>query len=141
MNMKFSGLIATAILAAGYSPAAGEEIVAARNIRAGETLLASDIETPDSESGLRQAATFIGREAAHSIYRGQPINAADLRAPTLVDRNAIVRMEFSKGALAMATQGRALDQGGLGDRIRVMNMASKRIVSAIVVATNTVRSE
>ncbi|HXI86264.1 MAG TPA: flagellar basal body P-ring formation chaperone FlgA [Parvularculaceae bacterium] len=141
MKTRFSGLIAAAILATGYSPAAGEELIAARNIRAGEVLLASDIVTPDSETGLRQAASLIGLEAARSIYRGQPINAGDLRSPTLVDRNAMVRMEFSKGAMAIATQGRALDQGGLGDRIRVMNIASKRIVSAIVISNNTVRSE
>lgn len=136
---KFTGLIAATILATGYAPTLADEPVAARNIRAGELLAAADIETPASESGLRQAADFIGKEAARSIYRGQRITEQDLRAPTLVARNAVVTMEFSKGRLSIATEGRALDPGAAGARIRVMNIVSRRVVSAVVVDPNTVR--
>ena len=50
-------------------------------------------------------------------------------------------MEFSKGPLAIKTEGRALEPGGMGSRIRVMNMASKRTVTAIVIAADTVRTK
>lgn len=138
---KFSGLIAATILASGYAPAILEEPVAARNIRAGEVLGASDIEAPASETGLRQAAGFVGKEAARSIYRGQRITPRDLRSPTLVERNAIVTMEFLKGPLSISTEGRALDPGGAGERIRVMNLVSRRVVSAVVVGANSVRTK
>lgn len=137
---KFSGLIAATILATGYAPALAEEPVAARNIRAGEVIASGDMEAPASADGLRVAAGFIGKEAARTIYRGQKITDQDLRAPTLVERNAIVTMEFSKGSLAITTEGRALEPGGLGSRIRVMNMASRRVVTAHVVAANVVRT-
>jgi flagella basal body P-ring formation protein FlgA len=137
---KFSGLIAATILATGYAPAFAEELVAARNIRAGALVLAADIATPKGETALRLAANLIGLEAVHNIYRGQPITENDLRAPTIVARNEVVRMEFSKGPMTIATEGRALDQGGVGDRIRVMNLASKRVVSAVIVGASTVRT-
>lgn len=138
---KFSGLIAATILASGYAPAILEEPVAARNIRTGEVLSASDIEAPASEMGLRQAADFVGKEAARAIYRGQRISPQDLRTPTLVERNAVVTMEFTKGPLSISTEGRALDPGGAGERIRVMNLASRRVVSAVVVGANSVRTK
>lgn len=137
---KFSGLIAATILATGYAPAFGEELVAARNIRAGALVLAADIATPKGDVGLRQAVNFIGLEAVRNIYRGQPITENDLRAPTIIARNEVVRMEFTKGPMTIATEGRALDQGGMGDRIRVMNLASKRVVSGVIVAASTVRT-
>ncbi len=137
---KFAGLIAATILASGYAPAFGEELLAARNIRAGALVLAADIATPKGDAALRLAANFIGLEAVRNIYRGQPITEGDVRAPTIVARNAVVRMEFTKGPMTIATEGRALDQGGMGDRIRVMNLASKRVVSAVVVGASTVRT-
>lgn len=138
---KFAGLIAATILASGYAPAVIDEPVAARNIRAGEVISASDIETPESDLALRMAAGFVGKEAARAIYRGQKISLRDLRAPTLVERNAIVAMEFVKGPLSISTEGRALDQGAEGDRIRVMNLASRRVVSAVIINANTVRTK
>lgn len=138
---KFSGLIAATILASGYAPVIADEPVAARNIRAGEVIAASDIEIPDSETALRKAAGFIGKETTRAIFRGQKISSVDLRAPTLVARNAVVTMEFLKGPLSISTEGRALDQGGEGERIRVMNLASRRIVTAIVIDSNTVRTK
>lgn len=137
---KYSGLIAAMILAGGAAPAQAEEVIAARNIRAGSVIAAGDLVAPESDAALRLAAGFIGLEATRSIYKGQPLNRDELRRPTLVERNAIVTMEFAKGPMMIATEGRALDQGGEGDRVRVMNLASRRIVTAVVVNANTVRT-
>lgn len=137
---KYSGVIAVAILAAGYAPAQGEELLAARNIRAGDIIVADDIVTPKGREGIRQATILLGLEAARNIYRGQPIDEDDLRAPTVVARNEIVKMEFASGPLFITTEGRALDQGAMGERIRVMNLISKRVVSATIVSSNTVRT-
>jgi flagella basal body P-ring formation protein FlgA len=138
---KFSGLIAATILASGYTPAFAEDILAARNIRAGEIVAAGDIEAPKGGDAMRRAARLIGLEAVHNIYRGQPVSESDVRSPTLVSRNQLVTMEFAKGPMLISTEGRALDQGGFGDRIRVMNLLSKRVVSAVVVSASTVRTK
>ncbi len=136
---KFAGIIAAALLANGAAFA--EEPTAARNIRAGSILTASDIVAPKSGDGLREAASLIGLEAARPIFKGEPVSREDLRAPTMVARNAIVTMEFEKGAMVITTEGRALEQGAIGDRVRVMNLGSKRIVTAFVTSANTVRTK
>jgi flagella basal body P-ring formation protein FlgA len=140
LSPRFAGVVAAAILASGYAPAVGEQIYAARNIRVGALLTADDIAAPSSEDALRAAVDFIGLEAARPIYKGDALLRSDVRAPTLVARNAIVTMEFITPGLSITSEGRALEPGAAGDRIRVMNLGSKRVVSAIVVATNSVRT-
>lgn len=139
LDPKFAGLVAAAVLANGAAFA--EEPVAARNIRVGTVLSAADIVAPQGEDGLREAASFVGLEAARPIFKGDALSREDLRQPTLVARNAVVTMEFEKGALVISTEGRALEPGSFGDRVRVMNLGSKRIVSAFVTAANTVRTK
>ncbi len=137
---RFAGLIAGSILANGITPIAAEDVVAARNIRAGSIILATDIVTPKDQTALRRAANIVGLEAIRTFYKGQPFNENDLRTPTLVERNAIVQMEYIKGPMTISAEGRALDQGSMGDRIRVMNLFSKRVVTAVVTGIDNVKA-
>jgi len=139
---KFAGIIATSILASDmFSVAAAEELVAARNIRAGAVITATDIVSPNDLDAMRRAVNIIGMEAVRTFYQGQPLREDNLRKPTLVKRNAIVHMEFSQGSMIINAEGRALDQGGLGDRVRVMNLISKRVVVATVSGTDSVKAK
>lgn len=135
---KFAGLIAGSILSAGIPPAAAEDLVAVKHIRVGSIISAADIATPKSMEAMRRASKMIGQESARTLYQGQPIAENDVRAPTLVRRNAIVQMEFQKGMMTISTEGRALDDGGMGSRIRVMNLTSKRVITTIVTSPSTV---
>ena len=120
--------------------AVAEDLVAARNIRAGAVVTAADIQTPMGTEPLRQAFDLVGREAARNYYKGQVLNADHFQTPTLVERNAIVRMAFQTGAMTILSEGRALERGGHCDRIRVMNLISKRIVTVMVDGTDSVRT-
>ena len=139
---KFAGIIATSILASDmFSVAVAEELVASRNIRAGSVITATDIVSPNDIDAMRRAVNIIGMEAVRTFYQGQPLREDNLRKPTLVKRNAIVQMAFAQGAMTINAEGRALDQGGLGDRVRVMNLISKRIVVATVSGNDSVKAE
>lgn len=139
---KFAGLIAGYVLASDMmAAAAAEDLVAAKNIRAGEIITASAIVSPKDRDAMRRAAGMIGLEATRTFYKGQPLYEDEMRNPTLIKRNAIVKMAFSKGRMSISAEGRALDQGGLGDRVRVMNLTSKRVVVAIVTGTNSVKAQ
>ncbi len=139
---KFAGIIATSILASDmFSVAVAEELVAARNIRAGSVITATDIVSPNDLDAMRRAVNIIGMEAVRTFYQGQPLREDNLRKPTLVKRNAIVQMAFSQGSMTINAEGRALDPGGLGDRVRVMNLISKRIVVATVSGNDSVKAE
>ncbi|MEM9169259.1 MAG: flagellar basal body P-ring formation chaperone FlgA [Pseudomonadota bacterium] len=131
-------LIAMIVVFAG--PAAAESLIAAKNVRAGQRLQADDIVTPATTEALRVAASMIGKEAKRNLYKGKAFASGDVRSPTVIDRNALVTMTFTKGPLVIETEGKALDFGGVGDRIRVLNVRSKRIVSATVLDENRVRA-
>lgn len=138
---RFAGLIAGSILANGGSAMAAQDLLVAKRIPAGAPISATDIVAPSDHEALRRAASFIGLEAARALYPGQALTATDLKAPTLVKRNAIVQMEYSKGPMNILAKGRALDEGGLGERVRVMNLASKKTVIAIISGDNSVKAE
>lgn len=138
---KFAGLIAMSILGTTIETAVAEDIVAARNIRAGTVISASDIITPADRIALRRAVDIIGKEASRAFYKGQAIDETKLRNATLIKRNSIVQMEFARGAMSISAEGRALDNGALGESIRVMNLGSKRIVTVVVTGSDSVRAK
>lgn len=121
-------LLLLLILAAG--PATAETVVAARTIRPLAVLGPEDIsiEPNDTPGALSDSGSVIGREARVAIYAGRPIRPDDIGAPAIVDRNQLVSITYSAGALQIRADGRALGRGGVGDEIRVMNLASRTTV-------------
>ncbi|GMG83640.1 flagellar basal body P-ring formation chaperone FlgA [Paralimibaculum aggregatum] len=120
-------LAAMLALALALSPAAAAEVVAARTLRPGVVLAAPDLRGPEAT-----VQALVGLEVRRAIYAGRPVAPGDLGPQTLVRRNAIVQMLYASARLAIRTEGRALDGGGAGERIRVMNLASRQKVIAVV---------
>lgn len=114
---------------AGPSPA--EMMVAARTIPARTILAAADIALrPGSAAGAAETPTdLVGREARVALYAGRPIRLADVGAPAVIERNQIVTLVYMRGGLHILTEGRALGRAGAGERVRVMNLASRTTVS------------
>ena len=137
---KFAGVIAGIVLANDCSGAFAQDVTATRNIRAGAVLTPADLKTSGDRESIRTAINLVGLEAKRIHYRGEKLDTADFRNPTLVERNAIVHMNFNKGPMLIQTKGRALERGGLGDRIQVMNLFSKRVITAVVSGTDNVRT-
>lgn len=110
-------------------------LVATRPLRPGTVIGVGDVAVVDRAAppgALTDPAQAIGLETKVSVYPGRPISAGALGAPTLVRRNDIVRISFKLGALSIAAEGRALDDGGLGQRVRVMNLDSRQTVFGVV---------
>ncbi len=117
-----------------------DSVVATRTIRAQAIVVADDVTVvaADIPGALRDPATGIGLEAQIAIYPGRPLHAADLGPPAIVDRNQIVLLAYQSGLLAIMTEGRALSRGGVGDVIRVMNLASRTTVSGQIMPDGSV---
>ena len=109
-------------------------LVATRAIRAGETIGPGDVAQGDAPAfgAATDPAEAVGLEARQTIYRGHPVIAANLAPPALVERNQIVTMTYARGALTITAEGRALDRGGAGEKLRVMNLDSRTTVIATV---------
>ena len=128
--------VAAAQSNAGANAQPRQVVMAARTIRAGEVLNHGDLILRPGGGFAGQTVSspdqVVGREARVAIYAGRPINPGDLRAPSVVRRNDLVTLLFELGGLQIQTDGRALEDGGIGDRIRVMNLDSRRTVSGEV---------
>lgn len=81
---------------------------------------------------------LIGQEPRLQLRAGAPIRAGELQRPILVPRNSSVTMTVKTPFMKLTTQGRAIEEGGKGDVIRVTNLNSKRVVEAIVDGPGTV---
>ena len=131
-------IAATPVLAANFTDPP-PDITAARHLRAGKVIERSDLNLEnDSAETQTQLNQLVGRESKHAIYAGRPVTKNDVRAKTLVVRNAIVAFEFEKGPLYITANARALDSGSIGDVIRVMNIDSKSVISAVIIGANQV---
>ena len=61
---------------------------------AAEDLALAEEAVPGGVASIEEAA---GLEAKVALYPGRPILASQLRAPALVERNAVVRMSYGAG--------------------------------------------
>jgi flagella basal body P-ring formation protein FlgA len=118
-----------------------DSIVATRTVRALTVLTEADMtlvaaEIPGAMTDLDAA---LGQEARVTLYAGRPIRPGDLGPPATVDRNQIVTLAYEASGLGILTEGRALERGGTGDVIRVMNVASRSTVSGQIDADGSVR--
>lgn len=131
LAMFFASLVLPDIVRAADP---GHLVVATRAIRAKTIIGPTDVAlVPGTSPGMAvDLESVIGQEARVTLYSGRPIHPAQLGPPALVDRNEIVVLSFQDGALYIETEARALERGGLGDRIRVMNLVSRMTVRAQV---------
>lgn len=130
-----------ALLLALPAMAQADSLVATRTIPAQSVLAETDMTLvaaaiPGALGSLPEA---VGLEARVTLYAGRPIHAQDLGPPAVVDRNQIVTLSYVAGALAIVTEGRALARGGVGDQIRVMNLASRTTVTGLIMADGMVQ--
>jgi flagellar basal body P-ring formation protein FlgA len=129
------------ILAMIPEAAVADSLVATRTIRAQTVLTDTDMTLVDADipGALQDPALAAGQEARVTMYAGRPIRPGDLGAPASVERNQTVMLAFQAGGLDILTEGRALERGGTGDVIRVMNIASRNTVTGQIDAAGMVR--
>lgn len=112
--------------------------IAVKDITRGETITAGHLTTSlVNISSIRQgfaadSDAAIGREAKRNIGKGEPFRTALLDAPTTVKRGEQVRLESMAGSIKVSSSGIAMTDGRLGQKIRVRNDSSERIVTGVV---------
>lgn len=140
-----AGATVTGPAAAGQpeGPAAARAVMPLRTIPAGSIIGAGDValqpvRQPPAADVVQTLAAAVGKEAQRSLYAGRPIRAREIGPVTLVERNGRVTLRFRNGALQLTTVGRALDAGGMGQMIRVMNLDSRRTIYGRISGRETV---
>ena len=83
----------------------------------------------------------IGQQTRGQIAAGQVIAPWQLDRPHLVSRGESVALHAGQGGFEVTTRGEALDNGRLGEQIRVRNAASGKIVHGWVDAMGSVTTQ
>jgi flagellar basal body P-ring formation protein FlgA len=105
-------------------------------VERGEVLQAADLTVtrrPKTQaSGITDIGAATGLAARHQLRPGQPLTAADLMKPEIVQRNDTVTLVYEAPGLTLTLRGQAQDAGALGDTISVLNAETKRAVQGVV---------
>jgi flagellar basal body P-ring formation protein FlgA len=111
-------------------------------VERGQVLRASDLtimRRPKAESGgITDMDAAVGLAARQALRPGQPLHAADLMKPEIVQRNETVTIVYEAPGIVLTLRGQAQDAGALGDSISVVNAESKRVVQGVIVAPGRV---
>ncbi len=113
-------------------------------IRSGETIKASDIkwislaDNMVSRDTITHKDKLIGMTPRNQLKAEAPVRLSDIRRPILVKRGSLVQINFSTAKINLTTIGKAVEDGGQGDVIQVVNNSSKITISATVLGLNQV---
>ena len=111
-----------------------DTVVATRTIRAQSILSATDLTFKDIDvaGGVKDLSKLVGKETRVALYAGRPIRLTDVGPPALVARNQLVQIVFQAQGLSITAEGRSLGRAGLGEYVRVMNVASRSTIFGVV---------
>ncbi len=118
--------------------------VLSRRVIPGDVIGPGDIDWQDvraDQTTSDTAATdaqLIGMTPRRGVSTNQPVRLRDLQSPRMIDKGSLVTITLSTPSMTLTTQGKALQDGGKGEVIRVVNTQSNRIVEATVAGPNVV---
>lgn len=121
--------------------ASSDSVMPLRTIRANTVITEHDVAVQSNVAsiGFTRVADVIGQEARVALYPGRPVLAGDIGPPSIVSRNQIVPVTFTGAGLNIRTEARALERGAVGDRIRVMNLASRATLFGQILEDGTIQ--
>lgn len=103
------------------------DLISERDIEMIE-ILARDL-LPDMLLDREQA---VGMTPRRIVAAGKPLRGIDLETPQLVSRGENVTLIFDSAPLFLTAKGKALQSGGKGELVRVINIASNRPVEGVI---------
>ena len=128
---------------------AAQEMIAVpvlvHRLNPGAVIQADDLRIARVRAGLargdiaRAPDQAVGQTLRRQAVAGQPLSLADLSRTPVVTKGARVTMRLQTPGLALSAIGQALEAGGGGEHIRILNIASRTIVEAEVIGPDEVR--
>lgn len=82
---------------------------------------------------------IVGRTARRMLLPGEPVPVNAVDDPRLVSRGTPTQMIFEENGLVITAVGSPLQNGGLGETIRVRNTDTNRIVLGTVMADGRIK--
>ncbi len=87
---------------------------------------------------ITNANHLVGQTVKRALAAGKLLNKNDVAMPVMIEKGSAVSITLQSGLMKLTMKGRALDDGGRGDVIRVMNTKSNRSLEARVISPGKV---
>lgn len=119
-------------------------VVASRSLAKNKILKAEDFHTERfdinrfSGAYLTELDKIIGKQLIRPVQLGTPVLSNMLKKPILIRRGELVILLAKTHTYEVRMQGKAMMDGASGDRIRVRNSSSKRIIEGKLAEDGTV---
>jgi flagella basal body P-ring formation protein FlgA len=116
----------------------------ATSLAAGTIISATDIQMrPVSlrngdTSGFADPAQLVGMQLNRQSREGMLLKPADVSTPTLIARNDLVTIYFREGPMTLTVKGQAITNAVAGAPVQVLNLMSKRVITATALAAGAV---
>ncbi|MCK5041841.1 MAG: flagellar basal body P-ring formation protein FlgA [Sphingomonadales bacterium] len=82
---------------------------------------------------------LVGMAARRTLRAGTPLRLTDIQEPVLIRKGALVAMVIEAGTMKLTTIGRALEDGGKNDIIKIMNIDSHKTIEGRVVGVDNIQ--
>jgi flagella basal body P-ring formation protein FlgA len=107
-------------------------VVALRSIPRGATVGPADVALDRDtvltagQQRLTRLDEVIGQQATQAIPAGKPLDREAIRSPVVVKRNDVVTVFVRAAGVQVKAQGRARDEGSIGDVIEVESLLDRK---------------
>jgi len=108
--------------------------VMTRKVAAGEVIATTDMEMQSLPASrvrknmLTDVKDIVGKTPRTVISPGRPIRSTEIINPITITKGSLVQMNFRSGNMQIQAVGEALEDGGIGDMIRLRNTDSRAVV-------------
>lgn len=149
LKMGLKAGLALGLSLVAFTAGAGEAglyaVVPTSVIYPGQTIQSSQVKrvevtNPNLSGDYAQDFSQVeGKVTKRTLLPNHAIYVSALREPFAVSRGSQVRLVYENGSLQISALGTSLDDGGIGDLVKVRNNDSGLSVAGTVTANNTVR--
>lgn len=118
--------------------------VLSATVNRGDIITAHDITVANiradrvGDGAVTDPYALVGKQARRQIKEGEPVRANQLQTPMVVARGDEVVIYYALKTMNLTAKGKALEAGGQGDMIRILNTKSNRTLLAKVVQPHQV---
>lgn len=81
----------------------------------------------------------LGMKLKRNLLAGTPLTPAMIAKPRIIKRGQVISIVVQSGGIEVRMKGEALAEGAVGERIRVVNRASRKKLEGIVLSSGEVQ--